>query len=371
MYDRDSRNVILLAGIGAILEFYDFVLYMIFSKEISATFFSQISNPTIKAFLTVLIFSIAYLVRPFAGTILGIVGDLIGRRRLLLFTILLMGSCSLCMGLMPGYAQWGLFASFAFVVLRVMQGIALGGELPGAYVIVYESVKGKIGFATAILFTFVTGGFLFSDFVGFALEYVFGDYAWRAGFIIGGLLGFVGYYVRRNLHETPEFENIDKQKRHSFASLVSTYGANLFAGICTVIIVAFGGVMLTLYIHKFVEDILPAYNSGQISLILTPSVLTLTCFTFIYGFLSDKIGIAKMFITGAVLIVICALPVFYFMSNVATPFAVSLGSVAIMLCYALVAATFIFLLCDLFPTDVRLSGVGLSYNLAFAAGQLH
>ncbi|WP_150465604.1 MFS transporter [Francisella sp. SYW-2] len=177
MYDKDSRNVILLAGIGAILEFYDFVLYMIFSKEISATFFAKITNPTIKAFLTVLIFSIAYLVRPFAGTILGIVGDLIGRRRLLLFTILLMGSCSLCMGLMPGYAQWGLYASFVFVLLRILQGIALGGELPGAYVIVYESVKGKIGFATAILFTFVTGGFLFSDFVGFALEYIFGDFA--------------------------------------------------------------------------------------------------------------------------------------------------------------------------------------------------
>ncbi|MDE4942611.1 MFS transporter, partial [Francisella tularensis subsp. holarctica] len=76
MYDRYSRNVILLAGIGAILEFYDFVLYMIFSKEISATFFAQINNPTIKAFLTVLIFSIEYLVRPFAGTILGIIGDL-------------------------------------------------------------------------------------------------------------------------------------------------------------------------------------------------------------------------------------------------------------------------------------------------------
>ncbi|WP_044247645.1 MFS transporter [Francisella hispaniensis] len=366
MYDKNSRNVIFLAGIGAILEFYDFVLYMIFSKEISATFFAEITNPTIKVFLTVLIFSIAYLVRPFAGTILGIVGDLIGRRRLLLFTILLMGSCSLCMGLMPGYARWGLFASFVFVVLRIMQGIALGGELPGAYVIVYESVKGKIGFATAILFTFVTGGFLFSDFVGFALEYIFGDFAWRAGFIIGGLLGFVGYYVRRNLHETPEFESIDKQKRHSFSSLISTYGANLFAGICMVIIVAFGGVMLTLYIHKFVEDIIPSYNSGQISLILMPSVLTLTCFTFVFGFLSDKVGIAKMFTLGAGLVVVCALPVFYLMSNIGSVSSIIITSVVIMFCYALVAATFIFLLCDLFPTDVRLSGVGLSYNLAFA-----
>jgi MFS family permease len=247
-----------------------------------------------------------------------------------------------------------------------MQGIALGGELPGAYVIVYESVKGKIGFATAILFTFVTGGFLLSDFVGFALEYAFGDFAWRAGFIIGGVLGFAGYYVRRNLHETPEFENIDNQKRHSFLSLVSTYGINLFAGICIVIIVAFGGVMLTLYIHKFVEDIIPSYNSGQISLILTPSVLTLTCFTFIFGWLSDKIGIAKMFIAGAGLVVLASLPIFYLMSCYATVFSIVATSIFIMLCYSLVSASFIFLLCDLFPTDVRLSGVGLSYNLAFA-----
>ncbi|MDE4974205.1 MFS transporter, partial [Francisella tularensis subsp. holarctica] len=81
------------------------------------------------------------------------------------------------------------------------------------------------------------------------LEYIIGDFAWRAGFIIGGLLGFVGYYVLRNLNETREFENIDKQKRQSFSSLISTYGANIYAGIFMVIIVAFGGVMITLYIH--------------------------------------------------------------------------------------------------------------------------
>ncbi|MED7789218.1 MFS transporter [Francisella sp. 19X1-34] len=366
MYDKDSRNVILLAGIGAILEFYDFVLYMIFSKEISATFFAEITNPTVKAFLTILIFSIAYLVRPFAGTILGIIGDLIGRRRLLLFTILLMGSCSLCMGLMPGYAQLGLFASFAFVVLRIMQGIALGGELPGAYVIVYESVKGRIGFATAIVFVFVTAGFLFSDFIGFLLEHFFGSYAWRVGFIIGGLLGFVGYYVRRNLQETPEFENIDNQKRHSFGSLVSTYRANLFSGICMVITVAFGGVILGTYIHDFIGYLLPSYNSGQISLILIPSALVLTCFTFIFGYMSDKVGIAKMFITGVIIMTVSIFPVFYLMDRFNTDFYIILASTIIMLLYALVTASFIFLLCDLFPTDVRLSGVALSYNLAFA-----
>ena len=212
---------------------------------------------------------------------------MIGRKRILLFTILLMGTCSLCMGLMPGYAQWGLFASFAFIFFRIMQGVALGGELPGAYVIIYESVKGKIGFAAAIFFSIVSAGYLLSDVVGFMLQYLFGDYAWRVGFVLGGLFAFGGYYVRRSLHETPLFEGVDKQKRLSFTSLISTYGANLFAGICIVIVLAFGGVILTLYIHKFVADILPNYSSGEISLMLTPSVFMLTLFNFVFGYFSE------------------------------------------------------------------------------------
>ena len=368
MYDKESRKVVLLAGIGAFLEFFDFVLYMIFSKEIANTFFSAIESSTIKHFIIIAIFSVAYLVRPFAGMILGFIGDIIGRRKLLLFTIVLMGSCSLAMGLLPGYEQWGLFSSIVFVILRILQGVALGGELPGAYVIVYESVKSRMWLSVAILFTFVTVGFLFSDIVGFGLEHLFGEYAWRVGFVIGGLLGFVGYYIRKNLHETPMFEGIDKTKRISFLELFSTYKMNLISAICITIVVAFGGVMLTLYMHKFVDIVLKEkYTSGFISLILIPSVIVLTTFTFIYGYLSDRVGLMKMFKLGTLLVMIFSLPVFYIMSSFADVISVMLMSIIIMLCYSFIAATFIFFICDLFPTDVRLSGVGISYNLAFAA----
>ena len=150
----------MLTGFGAILELYDFILYMTFSKEITNTFFTEVTNPQVQIFLTISIFSIAYIVRPFAGIVLGIIGDIIGRRKLLLFTISLMGVCSLAIGLMPGYAYLGVSASFIIIFLRILQGFALGGELPGACVILYESVKGKIGFASAMLFTFVTASFL-------------------------------------------------------------------------------------------------------------------------------------------------------------------------------------------------------------------
>ena len=252
MYDRESKKVIMLTGFGAILELYDFILYMTFSKEIANVFFTEITNLQAKLFLTIAIFSVTYIVRPFAGIILGMIGDVIGRRKVLLFTILLMGICSLAMGLMPGYEYLGISAGFMVILFRILQGFALGGELPGACVILYESVKGKIGFASAMLFTFVTASFLLCGLITYFLEMMFHEYAWRVGFIIGGLLGFIGYYIRRNLSESPEFQNIHNQEKHSFKSLISTYGLNIFGGIFIVITVAFSGIMLTLYTRKFV-----------------------------------------------------------------------------------------------------------------------
>ena len=366
MSDKYSKKVVLLAGIGAVLEFFDFSLYAIFSQDIAATFFSEIQDTTVKSFITVMIFSIAFIVRPFSGTILGMIGDLIGRKKLLRFTILLMGSCSLFMGLMPGYATWGLFSSFAFIFLRIVQGIALGGELPGAFVIVYESVKGKVGFPFGILFGIVTLGFLFSSIIGVILGTIFGSYAWRAGFIIGGLLGLFGFYVRKSLHETPQFKNINNQKRHSFSSLISTYRANLFAGMFITVLSPLGGVMLILYFHNFVQSIMPNYNSSKLSLILIPSLFLLSAFTFIFGYFTDKLGIAKMYIIGALSMIISTILAFSLIVIIATPTTVVIMSIIMMLSYALATSSFVFLLCDLFPTDVRLSGIGLSFNLANA-----
>lgn len=313
-----------------------------------------------------LVFSIAYIVRPFAGSILGAVGDLIGRRKLLLFTISLMGFCSLSMGLMPSYAQLGVYASISFVVLRIVQGIALSGELPGAFVLVYESINKKVGFATSTIWFLVIIAFVLANAAGFCLEYIFGEYAWRVGFIIGGLLGFIGYHIRKKLHETPAFQKLDKEKKYSFFSLFSNYRLSLISGISMTIAVSFGVVILILYIHDFVSNLLPNYNSGQVSLILIPSVIMLTALTLVYGYFSDKFGIAKMFMLGTILITICVPIMFYSMSILATPFSIIFLSILIMFCYALLTASSIFLLCDLFPTEVRLSGVGICYNLGFA-----
>jgi len=366
MYNKESKKVIMLTGFGAILELYDFILYMTFSKEITNTFFTEITNPQIQIFLTISIFSIAYIVRPFAGIILGMVGDIIGRRKLLLFTISLMGICSLGIGLMPGYTYLGLSASFIIIFLRILQGFALGGELPGACVLLHESVKGKIGFASAMLFTFVTASFLLCGLITYLLEMVFHEYAWRIGFILGGLLSFVGYYIRKSLNESSEFENINKQEKHSFKSLISTYGLNILGGISIVITVAFSGIMLTLYTRKFVEGLLPGYDPASISLLLTPALLTLTVSTFVFGYFSDKVGIAKTFTLGALSTAIMSTPIYYIMSAFHTPYVIAISLMVIMLSGGLVTASFIFLLCDLFPTDIRLSGVGISYNLAFA-----
>ncbi|MFC4892905.1 MFS transporter [Pseudofrancisella aestuarii] len=365
MSSLSNRKVVVLSGIGAVLEFYDFCLYMVFSKEISATFFSGIESELIKSIFTVIIFSIAYLIRPFAGMILGSIGDVIGRKKLFTFTIMLMGICSFLMGVLPGYETLGLTATVLFVTLRILQGVALGGELPAAYVIVYESVQKNFGAAFGLLFTFVTFGFLFSDLVSYVFGAIFGDYAWRMSFIFGGVLAFFGYYVRLNLHETPQFLNLQKKDKVPFLILFNKYSLRVVAATCLSIVIAFGGVMLTLYMHDFVGRLIDL-PSSEISFILAPSLLALSIATYVFGYRADKIGLRKTYAIACVLLLILALPCFYIIANIKTPLAVIFGTSILTILFGMYVSVALYFICDLFPTDVRLSGVGLSYNLAFA-----
>lgn len=365
MSNLSNRKVVVLSGIGAVLEFYDFCLYIVFSKEISATFFSGIESEILKGIFTVIIFSIAYIIRPFAGTLLGSIGDVIGRKKLFTFTIMLMGICSFLMGILPGYATLGITATVLFVALRVLQGVALGGELPAAYVIVYESVQKNFGAAFGLLFTFITFGFLFSDLVAYFFGVLFGDYAWRMSFIFGGILAFFGYYVRLNLHETPQFLNLQKKDKIPFLVLFKKYSLRVVAGTCLTVVIAFGGVMLTLYMHELVGKLIDL-PSSEISFILAPSLLALSIATYVFGYRADKMGLRKTYAIACFLLLILAFPSIYIITSIKTPLAVIFGTSVLTILFGMYVSVALYFICDLFPTDVRLSGVGLSYNLAFA-----
>ncbi|WP_268801687.1 MFS transporter [Piscirickettsia litoralis] len=225
-------KVSVLAGVGGMLEFYDFILYILFSSQISASFFQEVQSEYIKSLLTIAVFSVAYVVRPIGGFLIGWLGDNIGRKKSFSFTILLMAFCMFLMGIMPTYAQIGILAPIIFILLRVVQGIALGGELPGAIVFVYESVDRK-GIALGVLFSMVFLGFILGDVMSLIFHHFFDENAWRIAFISGSAIAFVGYYIRKKLDETKMFSELErKQKIPSICNIKITTTKSGYSNSC-------------------------------------------------------------------------------------------------------------------------------------------
>ncbi|WP_265658286.1 MFS transporter [Francisella philomiragia] len=361
---KEDFKVVSIAGIGAVLEVYDFLLYVLFSVQIINTFFVEIDDSVIKSFIVVAIFSLTYIVRPLGAITLGILGDRYGRKKIFTFTIILMGISSLLMGIMPSYATFGVFASIAFVIFRVLQGFALSGELPAAYVIVYETSSKSIGFKLSILFAFVLSGFLFATTVCLILEYLFDDYAWRIGFVLGGLLAIFGYYVRLKLIETPLFRKIASRDKKSIITLFKQNYISIFIGFCFAMLFALGAIILLQYSNFYIAKLL---NTSNTSLIMIPVQIIVLISVIAFGYISDKVGLSKMYIIGCFILLIAIPITFYLMSDT---YSVFIGMIFLIICYSFGASTTLFFLCDIFPTEFRLSGVALSYSLnsAFVGG---
>ncbi|APC96851.1 MFS transporter [Francisella frigiditurris] len=362
--NMQSKRIVILAGFGAVLEVYDYIIYVIFAKQILATFFSNIENEAVKAFIVVAIFSITYIVRPFGAILLGTLGDRYGRKKIFTFTIVLMGIASFAMGIMPGYETLGLFASLSFLLFRILQGFALSGELPAAYVIVYESVSNKIGFRLSILFAFVLSGFLLATTVCSILEFIFGEYAWRASYILGGGLAFFGFYLRLKLNETPLFKKISSEKRKPLFELFKYNALGILTGFCFAMLFATGAIILLQYSNFFISKIL---DKDSVTSIMIPVQILVLFAVIFFGYFSDKIGLLKTYTIGCIGLLIFVGPLFSIMNSFNT---VLIGMMLLIILYAFGASVTLFFLCDIFPTEFRLSGVALSYsiNSAFVGG---
>jgi len=363
MKEQNSIKIGILAGVGGMLEFYCFILYILFYVQIEQTFFEGVQSAFLKNLLTIAVFSVAYIVRPIGSVILGIMGDNYGRKKTFTFTILLMSATLIVMGLTPGYAKIGVAAPIIFIVFRILQGIALGGELPTAIVFTYESVKKK-GLALGILFTFVMAGFVFGALMSIFFKTFFGAYAWRVAFLSGAFIGVLGYYIRQKLHETPMFEAISQKEKFPLRVLLTKYAYNQVATILVTIIIGFAGVVVSLYLAKYFKVTLGL--KGEFYTWVLPIGLTINLvFIYFSGIAVDKINHKKMYQYAAYALLVLAIPAFLLM-NLRTPFGVSAGFIILAFPTMVCVGSFMIILCESFPTNVRLSGVGVAYNLAFA-----
>ena len=219
-------KIVLLASLGGTLEFYDFVIFGVFARDIADAVFPA-TDPLVSLILSYATFAVGYLARPIGGIVLSHYGDRYGRRAVFLWSVFIMSGATLGMGLVPDYAKIGVAASLLMVTLRLIQGFCLGGELPGALTYVVETAPRIAPFVCGVVFACVTMGVAVATGVSLSVRTYMDPalvpaYGWRIAFVLGGLGGVLSFVLRRSLEESPEFARMRSlASRQPFTRIVA------------------------------------------------------------------------------------------------------------------------------------------------------
>ncbi len=365
---RSQWRVIVLSSLGGALEFYDFVIYSTFAQYIGDAFFAPAKSPLIGLMLSYSVFALGYVPRLVGGVIFSHFGDKYGRRRVFICSILIMSTATLALGLLPSYAQWGAGATVGVIVLRLIQGFSLGGELPGAITYVVETAPQRAGFSSGFIFFCVNTGVALASGVGYAVVKLLdpaavAQWGWRIGFVFGGLLGFVSFWLRLSLSETEEFKKLrHTASRRPFLELMRTAPtATGFAIAAMVATAGFNGLLFAMptfmqrVMHRTYLEGIAAQNVG---------LLVLSFGMLFTAWLSDRVPKRWILGTGSLLLAAFCFPFFDAAAGQTVrlmPIFIGAG-LAASLCNGPMAG----IVADLFPTRIRFSGVAVSFNLAFS-----
>jgi len=365
--DAAGWRIVLLASLGGTLEFYDFVIFGVFARDIAAAVFPS-TDPIVALMASFAAFAAGYLARPIGGIVLSHYGDRHGRRTVFLWSVFIMSAATLGMGLVPSYAQWGVAASALMVVLRLIQGFCLGGELPGALTYVVETAPRIAPFVCGVVFACVTMGVAAATGVSLAVRTWLDPelvpiYGWRIAFVLGGLGGVLSFVLRRSLEESPEFARMKSfAVRQPFRELLRTnlvhvaVGSAILAGTA-----CFNGLFFS-HLPAYLSAVLK-YDPREAVMAQTVGVIASAVGILITGWLGDRIPPRYLLRAGVGLLLVFAYP--FYAALEARSVNLTLLLVLAGLSAGLTNGSFAVLLTDLFPTQIRFTGVALVFNVSF------
>ncbi|KVM86285.1 MFS transporter [Burkholderia stagnalis] len=369
---RSDYKTLGLAALGGALEFYDFIIFVFFAPAIGQLFFPHDIPDWLRTLQTYGIFAAGYLARPLGGVIMAHFGDLVGRKRMFTLSVLMMSVPTLLMGLLPTYDTVGILAPVLLLLFRILQGAAVGGEVPGAWVFVSEHVPSRhIGYACGTLTAGLTAGILLGSLVAAGINSRYSSsevaaFAWRIPFLLGGVFGLFSVYLRRWLHETPVFAEMKAKKAlaaeiplkavlrdHGRAVIVSMLLTWMLSAAIVVVI------LMTPALLQKQFHLTPATTLFANSI----ATLCLTAGCITAGSLAGAIGAKRVLGIGGLVLAACyyllfarvaadasTLPIYYGIAGFAVG---TIGAVP----YVMVKS---------FPAVVRFSGISFSYNVAYA-----
>lgn len=362
---QEQKRIIFLSSLGGLLEFYDFTIYGFFAVYFSNQFFPA-KDLLVSIIESYSVFVVGYIVRPIGGIIFSHIGDEIGRKTVMIITMVLMGVSSLGLGLCPTYAQIGVWAPILLLIFRLLQGLAIGGELPSMIVYVTESIPGRRGLAMGGVFAGTVAGLIPGMLIDILITHSLtnqqiNDFGWRIPFILGGMLCVIAYQIRRRLHETKAFTMVHKHIKLPIVEIICNHWNKVLLGVGLVSMMAMPIILLLIFMPTYLINIVKFDKEAIGSAILVTSGVTFIA-TLISGILADRFSVIKLTTIFTVLIMGAAGLCYYMIAH-------RYNLVLALAVFAVIQGALVplppILLSHLFPTQIRLSGVALSYNISF------
>ena len=363
---KKQRANTILAGIaGNVLEWYDFAVYGFFAPVFAKLFFPS-EDPTVSLIASFGAFAAGFLMRPVGAAFFGHIGDRIGRKKALNLSVMLMAIPTFLIGLMPTHAQIGVGATVALVLLRMAQGLSVGGEYTSSIVYLAESApKGKRGLFASASMTGATGGILLGSLVGSLISGMLDEaelhsWGWRIPFLLGVVVAGVGYLIRRHMPETLKEEDkaespLKKMWEHR-REVFRVSGLNLLTAVAFYAIFVFAVTWLVDYVKE------PRTTALQLN---TLSMIMLLVAVPVFAWISDRVGRKPVLVAGSLGMVLLAYPLIWLMHH-PDPNLILLGQSGLALLLACYIGPVPALLTEMFPGKVRVTAVSVGYNLTFA-----
>ena len=374
----EQRKVLAGTLVGTTIEWYDFFIYaQAAGLVLAGLYFAPVTsdNPALAQIISWASLGISFLFRPLGAVVAGYLGDRLGRKIMLVFTLILMGAATALIGLLPTYATWGIWAPVLLVVLRIVQGFSAGGEWGGAALMSVEHAPvNKRGFFGAYPQIGVPCGMILATFVMYLATTLLSNedflaWGWRLPFLFSVVLILIGFVIRRSVDESPVFKEMQARKSESATPLRQLFRSNSKQVLQSALIFLANnaaGYLLIAFFSAYATKHL-GMERGPVLLASTLAAFTWLIFTMFGGIISDKIGRVRTFQIGYVFLILWAVPMFMLIESgeiLWFTVAILVLTIGLGLSYGPQAALY----AEMFPTNIRYSGVSIGYAIGAILG---